>query len=340
MTGDEIEEIWKSIEAEGASRTGWHARKISRGSPHDLLAGRKMPSSAVGLLYELDASSVPAGTEWPDGKGFRTDIDVVEPGSNGRLRVALELSGAQYRGVFAALCGDIAGVVMEQPPGRSGFGAFLRRLQAWQRFMQLHTDRGLSEEQIRGLFGEITVLEQILFPILGEVEATATWQGRHALHDFNRLGHALEVKSGAVSADSVMKISRLDQFDETTVRSLHVCFVPLKENGANGMSLPVLVARLRDRLKPHPGSLQRFEDLLVAAGYHDSRAANYSEPCLRACELQVFRVEGAFPRLRREELHTGIVAAKYSVSVGACSDFEIDATAFQNVFTGDDDVVG
>lgn len=340
MTGDEIEVIWKFIEAEGASRTGWHARKVSRGSPHDLLAGRKMPSGAVGLLYELDASSVPAGTEWPDGKGFRTDIDVIEPGSNGRLRVALELSGAQYRDVFAALCGDISRVVTEQPPGRSGFGAFLRRLQAWQRFMQLHTDRGLSDEQIRGLFGEITVLEQILFPILGEVEATAAWQGGHALHDFSRLGHALEVKSGVASADPVMKVSRLDQFDETAVRSLHVCFVPLKEDGANGTSLPVLVARTRDRLKPHPGSLQRFEDLLVAAGYHDSRAANYSEPCLRACELQVFRVEGAFPRLQRDVLHSGIVAAKYSVSVGACSDFETDAAVFQNVFTGDDNVVG
>lgn len=339
MTGDEIEKIWKSIEAEGASKTGWHVRKISRGSPHDLLAGRKMPSGAVGLLYELDTSSVPAGTEWPDGKGFRTDIDVVEPGPNGRLRVALELSGAQYRDVFAALCGDISGVVREQPPGRLGFRAFLRRLQAWQRFMQLHTDRGLSNEQIRGLFGEITVLEQILFPTVGEVEATAAWQGRYALHDFNRLGHALEVKSGTASADPVMKVSRLDQFDETTVRSLHVCFVPLTEDGANGVSLPELVARTRDRLQPHPGSLQRFEDLLLASGYHDSRVANYSEPCLRAFELRFFRVDGAFPRLRRDELHTGIVAAKYSVSVGACSDFETDAAVFQNFFAGDLNVV-
>ncbi|MGQ3489061.1 PD-(D/E)XK motif protein [Roseovarius pacificus] len=340
MTGDEIEDIWKSVEAEGASRPGWHARKISRGSPHDLLAGRKMPSGTVGLLYEIDASSVPAGTEWPDGKGFRTDIEVVKPGPNGRLRVALELAGAQYRDVFAALCGDIAGVAMEQPPGQLGFGALLRRLQAWQRFMQLHTDRGLSDEQIRGLFGEITVLEQILFPMLGEVEATAAWQGRHALHDFSRFGHALEVKSGAASADPVMKISRLDQFDETAVRSLHVCFVQLKEDGAGGTSLPVLVARIRDRLKMHPGSLQRFDDLLVAAGYHDSRAANYSEPCLRACELQVFRVEGVFPRLRREELHTGIVAAKYTVSVGACSDFVTDSAAFESIFKGADNVVG
>lgn len=338
MTAEEIEAIWQEIEQEGHQESGWHGRKISRGSPHDLLAGRRMPSGSVGLLYDIDASSVPAGTEWPEGKGFRTQVQMITPGPGGKLRVALELSGAQYRDVFSALCADIANVIMDHSPGRAGFGAFLRRLQAWQRFMQLHSDRGLSQEQIRGIFAEITVLEQILYPMLGELEAVEAWQGPRALHDFDRLGHALEVKSGSATGDPVMRVSRIDQFDETTVRSLHVCFVPLTTDAQDGESLPALVARQRERLKDFPGALQRVEDLLVAAGYHESQASNYSEPQLKCAGLKLYRVQDEFPRLKREDLHGGIVSGKYSVSVNACSDFLTEISDFAEVFAGVDDV--
>lgn len=338
MTGEDIEAIWLAIEQEGNKQPGWHGRTISRGSPHNLLAGRRMPSGSVGLLYDLDASVVSPGTEWPEGKGFRTQLQPLTPGPNGRLRVALELSSSQYRDVFSALCADIAGVIMEHSPGRAGFGAFIRRLHAWQRFMQLHSDRGLSDEGIRGLFGEITVLEQILYPMLGEVQAVSTWQGPNALHDFDRFGHALEVKSGSASGNPVMQISRLEQFDETTVRSLHVCFVPLTSDNANGETLPDLIARQRTRLKDHPGALQRFEDMLVATGYHESQALRYSEPRLKSTGLRLFRVRDDFPRLRRTDVHGGIVAGKYSVSVKSCSDFSTDASDLRSVFLGGADV--
>lgn len=338
MIGEDIEAIWQEIEKDGHRESGWHGRKISRGSPHDLLAGRRMPSGSVGLLYDLDASSVPPGAEWPEGKGFRTKVQMITAGSGGKLRVALELSGAQYRDVFSALCADIANVIMEHSPGRAGFSAFLRRLQAWQRFMQLHSDRGLSQEQIRGIFAEITVLEQILYPMLGELQAVEAWQGPRALHDFDRLGHALEVKSGSATGDPVMRVSRLEQFDETTVRSLHLCFVALRTDTQDGLSLPALVARQRDRLKDFPGALQRLEDLLVAAGYHESQASNYAEPQLKPASLKLYGVRDEFPRLRREDLHRGIVAGKYSVAVNACSGFQTELSDFAAVFAGDEDV--
>lgn len=338
MTGEDIEALWQEIEREAHRESGWHGRKISRGSPHELLAGRRMPSGSVGLLYDLDASSVPPGAEWPEGKGFRTQVQMITAGSGGKLRVALELSGAQYRDVFAALCADIANVIMEHSPGRAGFGAFLRRLHAWQRFMQLHSDRGLSEEQVRGIFAEITVLEQILYPVLGEIQAVESWQGPRALHDFDRLGHALEVKSGSTAGDPVMRVSRLDQFDETMVRSLHVCFVALRSDPQDGMSLPALVARQRDRLKDLPGASQRVEDLLVAAGYHESQSSKYAEPKLVPAGLKLFRVQEEFPRFKRENLHGGIVAGMYSVAVNACSDFLTEIADFEAVFAGDKDV--
>jgi len=335
VTPDEVELVWSTIEAEGRSERGWHVRKISAGSAHDLQAGRRMPQGTVGLLYDLDVAAVPSGTEWPSGIGFRTDIETLTPGPTGRIRVSLELSTVQYRDVFAALCGDIAGVVMATTTSRAAFSAFLRRLHAWQKFMQLHADRGLSAEKLRGLFAELHVLELMLFPILGDVAAVDAWQGPHALHDFARDAHALEVKSGSATGDPVFQVSRLDQLDETLVKSLHVAFVPLAEDPANGSSLPELVARLRQRLSPHAGAVQRLEDMLVATGYHDSQASSYAEPRLKAAEIRLHRVVDGFPRLRRHEVNEGIIAARYSVRVASCSDWLTDAASLETTIAGD-----
>lgn len=337
MTSDEMSAVWSTIESEARREPGWHVRKISKGPIHDLQAGRRMPSGAVGLLYELDAGAVPIGTEWPDGKGFRTEVRTLADGPAGRIRVSLELTGPQYRDVFAALCGDIAAVVAAESTSSAGFGAFLRRLHAWQKFMQLHSELGLSAESVRGLFAEIHVIESLLAPMLGDASAIDAWQGRHGLHDFLRSGHALEIKSSTVTDDPVIRISRLDQFDETLVSSLHLCHVPLQEDGANGTNLPEVVSRLRGRLACHPSARQRFDDLLVAAGYHDIRASAYAEPRFRPGALQLYRICEGFPRFRRHEVPEGIIAARYSVRLATCADWASELDSLEAVFRGGGD---
>ena len=79
MTADEIQATWRLIEAEGRQEQGWHVRKLAGAGQHDLQAGRRMPSGSVGLLYEVGSAMVAADAEWPDAKGFRTDIEVSRP---------------------------------------------------------------------------------------------------------------------------------------------------------------------------------------------------------------------------------------------------------------------
>lgn len=336
MTPEEIEATWSAIEAEGRSEPGWHVRKISAGSAHNLQVGRRMPQGSVGLLYVLDAAAVPPGTEWAEGKGFRTDVEALSPGPSGQIRVSLELTTSQYREVFAALCGDIASVVATTTTARLAFSAFLRRLHAWQKFMQLHANRGLSGENVRGLFAELHVIENLLCPMLGDTAAVEAWQGPHALHDFARDGHAFEIKSGSATGDPVFQVSRLDQLDESMVRSLHLGFVPLAEDMAKGTSLPEIVARLRQRLQPHPGAVQRLEDLLVAAGYHDSQSSAYAEPRLVARDIQIHRISDDYPRLRRDEIREGIISARYTVRLASCSNWLTDIPSLEAAFAGDD----
>jgi hypothetical protein len=336
VTPEGIETTWKLIEAEGRLERGWHVRKLEGAGQHDLQVGRRMPSGSVGLLYEVSSAMIAVDAAWPDAKGFRTDVEMLKGGANGRIRIALELTNSQYRDVFAALCGDVAAIVMEEADERRGVSAFIRRLHAWQKFMQLHSPGGLSSEQLRGLFSELKVLELFLLPAVSPPAAIEMWQGRQGLHDFARDGQALEVKSSVATTDPVVMVSRLDQLDETLVARLHLCFVPLVEDG-NGESVPELVARLREILRPYPAGLQRLDDLLVAYGYHDTQAPLYVDTRLLCGEFRFFEVRDAFPRLRMSELREGVISGRYSIRLSSCEDCRVEMETCAGAFVGGPD---
>jgi len=334
VTPENIEATWQDIEAEGKAERGWHVRQLSGAGSHTIMVGRKAPTGTVGLLYEIASSSVPADLEWPDGKGFSTDIETLVPGPSGRLRLILQLANSQYRDVFSALCSDVAGIIAGKSSQKSGVTALVRRLHAWQKFMQLHSRSGLSAEQVRGLYSELGVLEHLLMPHVGHTEAVEMWQGRQGLHDFRNGERALEVKSSTVKSDPVVSISRLNQIDEADLASLHLCFVPIEEGHDQGETLPDAISRLREALKDQLGAAQRLEDLLVAYGYHDSQAGLYSEILLRSGQPQLFLVSGQFPRLQVSEISNGIVSGKYSIRLSACADYLVDQTTFLDEFVG------
>ena len=336
MTSEQIEQIWQEIEAEGRSEQGWHIRRLPGAGNHDLKVGRRVPSGSVGLLYEIESSIIPADTEWPEGKGFSTDIETLEPGPSGKIRLMLELSNTQYRDVFAVLCSDVTGVIIDEEDERRGVRAFIQRLHAWQKFMQFHSRTGLSKEQIRGLYAELRVLELMLMENAG-TSAIEMWQGRQGLHDFRYGDRSLEIKSSLTKFDPVVSISRLDQLDETLVEALHMCFVPLSEDHEHGESVPDAVSRLRGLLGPYPARLQRLEDLLIAYGYHDIQASLYSEQRLLSGEPQLYEVSEGFPRLRVDELSDGIVSGNYRINLSSCNDHLVDEESFLEAFLGVED---
>ncbi len=295
-----------------------------------------MPTGSVGLLYEVGSSNIPADVDWPVGKGFSIDVETVIPGPAGRVRLVLQLSNDQYRDVFSALCGDVAGIVAGEQGERQGVKAFVRRLHAWQKFMQLHSPTGLSLEQVRGLYAELCVLEHLLIQNAGSASAVEMWRGRQGLHDFANGGRSLEVKSSTVRSDPLVSISRLDQLDETQVEVLYLCFVPLDEGEDDGENLPDTISRLRNILRPNSTAAQRFDDLLVAYGYHDTQAGLYSDIFLRSGQRQLYRVSEGFPRIRIDELSEGIVSGKYSIRLSYCYEHLVDEVEFLKAFLGAD----
>lgn len=332
MTPDYIEETWQQIEGEGRSKQGWHVRQLPHAGSHKLMIGRSMPSGSVGMVYEVNSSSIPADVEWPHGKGFVTDIETIRPGPSGRVQLTLQLSNAQYREVFSALCSDTANTVVGERNERDGVRSLIRRPHSWQKFMQVHSSTGLSPEQVRGLYAELYVLEHLLIPHISNGAALNMWQGRQGLHDFSYGSKSLEIKSSTIKTDPTISISRLDQLDETLVEALFLYFVPLEKNQETGETLPDAVSRLRSIINSHSAATQRFEDLLICYGYHEIQAERYSEFLLKPGYPLAYRVSEGFPRLRICDLSDGIVSGKYSVQLSKCSNYTLSETELLNNF--------
>ena len=91
-----------------------------------------------------------------------------------------------------------------------------------------------------------------------------------------------------------------------------------------GASLPELVGDIRAELEAEPASAQLFEASLALAGYLDEHAEKYESNKFQVIETRLYRVEDEFPRVRHEELPSGITNVKYDLDLSSLDAFSAD----------------
>lgn len=97
------------------------------------------------------------------------------------------------------------------------------------------------------------------------------------------------------------------------------------------MSLPELIASVRDRLRTDSAVLQRFEGLLSAAGFRDED--DYPERW-RMSERAVYRVGEDFPRLVPSNVPSGVGSVRYVLTLAACGGSLVSAAQLSETLGG------
>lgn len=317
-----IDDAWNALRQEARSEPGWHVRRVHASSSCEILAGIRQPGSVPGLLLEVSTDDIPARLSLPKSKGFVVDSLLLE-GSSGRVRFALVLADRAYEVVFSVLCDDTARAASTAPRPRAAVRAWVDRLHVWQEFMARHGVQGLSETTVIGLFGELLVLRDIIAPAAGIAAAIQSWSGPLGEpNDFAFSGVFLEVKATTRQVPELIEISDADQLDDTrgTILLAHVRLRP----SSGGETLPQLVSSLRAVLAREEASqLKHFEQLLMLAGYIDPHANLYDRSYILQA-VNLYRVAGAFPRLRRSDIPDGVRAVSYAIDTSACSNYSMD----------------
>jgi hypothetical protein len=298
-----IEELWSSLRHESVEAQ----RRVDAAHPLDLYADFEQPDRA-GLILFCD--------ERPNDPPSLSAIGIDRrQRPDGRWSLRIYLEEPRLLPVFAELCRDIIDFTRHAPWNAQPSGLVLSRIERWRNLMQPQP-AGLSRAQLRGLIGELLILERELLPALGPDQAVSAWTGPLGTSQDFRLpdGRKLEVKTVDRNGDQV-QINGLDQLDGGG-DPLQLIVVRLEDTGieAEGaITADRLIEQLKMQLAQAPNALQAFEMLLRFVGWREP--ADSELVVVRLSRIDRYEVDAGFPRLTPATVPASIVEATYKLAL-------------------------
>jgi hypothetical protein len=310
------EDPWSRIQAEPDS---WVGRRIEM--QHSLAPFWALhPNGAPGIVIrELDTSAVPV--ELPRPRGIAVAVDRIDD-SNSTLTMFLQTP--PDRDVFQKLCLDIVSHAAEASNRHDASVRIFSRLRRWQSLLGLARGNEMTDQEVRGLLGELWFLTRILRPRLGLGGALAAWVApqRHP-QDFALPKGVFEIKSRLTGSRAEVSISSLEQLEQL---HLPLCLVVVElapSDQVDALSLNELcVQLLRDAELGGDAMLEAAHRALADRGYVAS--PKYDALTYRAAGSTTFTVANSFPRLLRNQTDPRITQVTYTLALTDLVEFHRD----------------
>lgn len=242
--------------------------------------------------------------------------------SNGdqRLVCALTTSELELEDKFATVAKDIA----FHCSNYKGAQLFLKtqdRIRSWANFLK-PSRSGLSRSEFVGFFGELYTLVEYLTPDLTAPDAVRAWIGPEGKkQDFSLNSWALEVKTTLAGDQQTISISSLDQLDRVTNKLFLLRLVASPATDGIGISLRQLYTQCR-QLVEHDALIEGMF-LQKASALYGKAGESQLDDQFKISKISVFDVTDEFPRLTRNSVHAAIQEARYEISIGALTSFEV-----------------
>ncbi|MBD9393964.1 PD-(D/E)XK motif protein [Acidovorax sp. ACV01] len=247
--------------------------------------------------------------------------------ADGSWLLVLRLKRRGLETVFGRLCQDLADSALLVKTEDALVALFVERLRLWERLFSGSDDGLLPKHKIRGLIGELLVLERLLVAHSASIgEIIESWVGPQGQdQDFRLAEQSIEVKTINPGARSV-GISSLRQLAAQVPLSLTLVTLGASvANSEKAVCLNSLVDRLESRIASEPASLLTFRERLLAAGYVDQE--RYGEDWFVAVREDTFAVTAGFPKLVPSDVVPAITGATYELDIAALSGFRVEFPA-------------
>jgi len=307
---------WDSIPTPG-NETAWKLRSAT--ARFSLYHGRDSDGFAL-LLFEFVHDHADILHRLPRIAGI--DIDYRRFSDPRRHGVRLKLLDADYVELFSVLCDNLAETIEPIESERQAVLSFLNRLERWQQLLASGARGLLRPEEIRGLVGELLVLEELLSGSgLAPEKVVSAWTGPSgAAQDFRFPGQHIEVKATGGASSRNVQISSEFQLDtEDAPVCLAVCHLPSTDDATTGLSLNQLAGRISQQLKGEARGA--FETRLATAGYVE--IADYDTPLFDPGTIDCFEIRDDFPCLVRGSLHESMSGVRYDLDIVQLSEFRM-----------------
>ncbi|NCP12888.1 MAG: PD-(D/E)XK motif protein [Sphingomonadales bacterium] len=322
---------WKDLTPPSAA-SAINARRVDENNPWGFFWARAMDGKCL-LVLKHGAESSPT-KKLPSLKGVEVAISDGD-GRHSRMLV-FRLLDSRQRDIFHQLCIDIVAAGATARTESEAIELAIARTWRWHHLLRGGTGGRLSEDEQKGLIGELLFLERHLLPCLTPADSLAAWRGPlGAPKDFEVGRIGIEAKARRGAATPHVLISSEHQLDSEGCDLLFLYVVDLShahEGAAQAFTVSDAARRVRDRMSFDNAVTDRYESLLAAAGFRWED--DYSDFKWVDGPSRIYGVTDGFPRVTAREIATGVSNVRYSVSLVECERFVVEAKTLDEAITG------
>jgi hypothetical protein len=190
----------------------------------------------------------------------------------------------------------------------------------WIRLLKVTGSKKVSENEIRGLFGELVVLLNYMIPKYGSNRAVRSWTGaEQTKKDFSIDDTWYEVKTLSMGKATVT-ITSIEQLDSEIEGFLTVVKVEKMSKEYNGISLQDLIEEIIKILNQNEQDI--FINKLSEFGY--DFFDDYSAYVYKIEETNFYVVDNKFPRILRQSLPVEVINCTYDLDLILLTDYLVE----------------
>lgn len=312
---------------------------------------RRIPdvgSTAWGLYWAVDAqrhcllilqqgSGHRRSQRLPRLRGLSVEASATEDGSG--ERVVIRLIDGEQREVFHRFCVDVVEATRVAKSADEAVGRFLARTWRWHRLLRSGQDGRLSEEEQKGLIGELRVIERCLLDVIEARDAVEGWTGPlGAPKDFEIGLVGIEAKARSPQRAEI-RISSVDQLDSAGMSRLFLSVIEVGasfDDSATAVTITDLATRVRSRIAALDTSATIvFDERLAATGFDWEE--DYSDKRWTIGDEVLYEVADGFPRLTPATVPAAVDDVRYTISMAGCASFRVTQSALAEAISGDVD---
>lgn len=307
---------WSEIGRDGDRLVG---RRIDEQHALDLYWVRRSDGVPGLLLRDVVTESIPAKLPSLRGVALETESDAGAP------EVRIFLRTAEDREVFLTLCRDVIHYSSQEPTAAAATKRVFRRMEHWHSLMTKARASVMEGHEIRGLVGELHVLE-MLIASLGIETALHAWVApdEHP-QDFALSDKIVEVKTRSAGSRQGVQISSLEQLDSAHLPLFLLVIELVRARSEDGLTLNQICDRL---IAVARQSTVDQEDALEAAllkrGYVRHKA--YDEDSYVVTGQLAYKVDKLFPRISRDIVAPAITGARYTLDLSQLGGFAVPSS--------------
>lgn len=274
-----------------------------------------------GLMFRaVDSDRVPA--KMPSPKGISLQSSVTE----GIHELRMMLEDSEAREVFLTLCTDMIAYSGSSSTRADATLCVFRRLQHWQSLMAYARTKAMEPHEVRGLIGELYVLQQLSTSLGVEVALRAWVAPEDHPQDFACDNKLIEVKTRVSGSRQTVRISSLQQLEPTQFPLYLVAVELVPCSGMDARTLNQYCSSLIEEAGQVSAEfMDALELTLLKRGY--VRLDEYDADAYRVAGVSAYECRSGFPRIARSEIDARIAQAQYVLDLSLLGEFAVPAAS-------------